>query len=135
MGFDAADNDQPVGVGVEDCVATTLGGKPPVGCKVVGPPGCRSMRLIVKIGANDHRIAAIPVGKHHPVGNPAFLADLGIIPQLGLAGGGRAVAVEHDPHATLPGPGDERVEQLDRTQPLQVGVLVIVDAVRANPGF
>ncbi len=90
------------------------------------------MRFIVEIDADDGRVARIAGGQHRQVADPLALGIRGRVPEAGRIGAVacfRAVVIEEDLEADLARVGHDLVHDLQAALPLQVGILVEVDAV------
>ena len=133
--LDALHEDQPIRVRLEHRVTRALGGGPPVRSRVAVTPGGRSVRLVVEVRADHGWVAAVAAGEHHPVVDPALLADLVRIPQLGLRRGGWAMSVEDDFEAALTSALDHLIHDLQPAEALQIGVLLKIDPVWRAAGF
>src|SRR5262249_14382816 len=112
---DALDDDEPVGVGLENRVAGPLGGQAPVAVHgAAAPAGAGAVRvrtvrvrLVVQVRADDRGVAGVVPGQHLPVADPGRLGGGRDVPEGALAGGGRAVPVEQDAHALAAGVVDD----------------------------
>ena len=126
--LDALDEDEPGGIDGEDGVAGALGSEAPVEGGIAAAPAGGGVGFIVEVSAEDHGVADVALGEHQPVGNPAGLGIGRGIPEGGLGGSVRAMAVEDDAQADLGGVADNLVHDVQAGKALQIGVEGEVDA-------
>ena len=88
------------------------------------------MGLVVEIGPDHGRIAAVAGGQHGPVVDPALLRNLAGVPQLTLTGGCGPVAVENDFEAAFTSALNEYIHDLQPGEALEIGILLKVDSIR-----
>ena len=130
--FDALHDHQQVRVGREHGITGPLRRQPPVVRAPVAPRG-RPVRLVVKVDADHGRGSRVASREQREVRDPGALGIGRGVPEAGAVGTVarlRAVVVEDDPQADLAGIGHDPVHHLEAVEPLEVGILREVDAVR-----
>ena len=128
--FHALHKDQQIGIRRQDGVAGALSGRPPIGRRVSTSPRCRTAWLVVEVHAQQRGLAAVALGQHDPVGDPALLRYGVRVPQLRLASRCRSVAIQNDLEPAVAGAMDEHVHHFQAGLAGEVGVDVVVDVLR-----
>lgn len=125
----ALDEDQQLGVDGQHRVAGPFGGQPPVPCHIAAAPAGGVAGLVVRVDADDGRVALVTGRERLEVGDPRRLGHRVGVPERGLRGRVGTVPVEHDLQARPPRVCHDPVQHLERGQAPQVGVdAVVVDA-------
>ena len=133
----ALDDDERTRIDRLHGIAGLRGGELPVGGRVGTAPGCRAVRLVGQVEADDGGVARKGLRQIIPGLGKLGCAVVVVIPQAArvrAAAGGGVVIVQNHFQAQLTGLGHDRLEHAERIQPLQIRVERVVDVRRHGVG-
>src|ERR1039457_5583223 len=121
---DAFDDDEHVGIDIQNGVAASFGGGVPIGGRIALAPGRLSVRLVVEVYGHHRGVAGIALRHADPVGDPLRLGGRGRVPDFFLVVtvwiARMVVEDQFEPDVSCG--RDHEVEHLHRRLALEIGV-------------